>query len=74
MSGGCRVCSLFVKNEKQQEWLSKIGKLADEFAKTAAYYDEHALFPEDNIRRLRESGYTALTVAKNLGGEGIFAV
>ncbi|KRT95947.1 acyl-CoA dehydrogenase family protein [Bacillus glycinifermentans] len=71
MSGGCRVCSLFVKNEKQQEWLSKIGKLADEFAKTAAYYDEHALFPEDNIRRLRESGYTALTVAKNLGGEGI---
>ncbi|WP_035427906.1 acyl-CoA dehydrogenase family protein [Bacillus sp. NSP9.1] len=71
MSGGCRVGSVFVKNEKQQEWLSKIGKLADEFAKTSAYYDEHALFPTEHIQKLRDSGYTALTVGKDYGGEGI---
>ncbi|MDA1477799.1 acyl-CoA dehydrogenase family protein [Bacillus changyiensis] len=63
--------SIFVKNVKQQEWLEKIGKLADEFEKSAAYYDEHALFPKEHIERLRDSGYTALTVAKEQGGEGI---
>ncbi|MCF7619765.1 acyl-CoA/acyl-ACP dehydrogenase [Bacillus sonorensis] len=71
MSGGFHVCSLFVKNGKQREWLEKIGKLADEFAKTAAYYDEHALFPKEHIQQLRDSGYTALTVAERYGGEGI---
>ncbi|MGN9863759.1 acyl-CoA dehydrogenase family protein [Bacillus swezeyi] len=65
------MCSVFVKNEKQQEWLCKIGNLADEFAKTSAYYDEHALFPEEHIQKLRDSGYTALTVGKEYGGEGI---
>ncbi|MEM5842722.1 acyl-CoA dehydrogenase family protein [Bacillus sp. LMB3902] len=65
------MCSIFVKTERQQEWLDKIGKLADEFEKTAAYYDEHAQFPAEHIQKLRDSGYTALTVGKDYGGEGI---
>ena len=59
------------ENGRQQEWLDKIGKLADEFEKTAAYYDEHAQFPAEHIQKLRDSGYTALTVGKDYGGEGI---
>ncbi|MED4804242.1 acyl-CoA dehydrogenase family protein [Bacillus atrophaeus] len=63
--------SLFIYNEQQRQWIEKIGRLADEFQKTAASDDEHGRFPIEKIQVLRDSGYTALTVPKSHGGTGI---
>ncbi|MFP3422242.1 acyl-CoA dehydrogenase, partial [Bacillus sp. SIMBA_161] len=54
--------SLWIQNERQREWMEKIGLLADEFQKTAALDDEAGRFPAEKIQRLRDAGYTALTV------------
>ncbi|PIK29771.1 acyl-CoA dehydrogenase [Bacillus siamensis] len=63
--------SLWIQNERQREWMEKIGLLADEFQKTAALDDEEGRFPAEKIERLRDAGYTALTVPEAFGGAGI---
>ncbi|MBI0443000.1 acyl-CoA dehydrogenase family protein [Bacillus velezensis] len=63
--------SLWIQNERQREWMEKIGLLADEFQKTAALDDEAGRFPAEKIQRLRDAGYTALTVPEAFGGAGI---
>ncbi|WP_198863499.1 acyl-CoA dehydrogenase family protein [Bacillus velezensis] len=63
--------SLWIQNERQREWMEKIGLLADEFQKTAALDDEAGRFPTEKIQRLRDAGYTALTVPEAFGGAGI---
>jgi alkylation response protein AidB-like acyl-CoA dehydrogenase len=44
--------------------------LAQEFAATAAEHDRTAVFPFDNIRRLRETGLAALITPREFGGRG----
>lgn len=56
--------------DRDQKFIDLAATLADEFAPRAAKYDEEASFPYENYARLRESGYTALTIPEELGGLG----
>src|SRR5215831_1039775 len=56
--------------EREQRFLDLAATLADEFAQRAAQHDEEASFPYENYARLRESGYTNLTIPKEFGGLG----
>lgn len=51
--------------------MEKIGRLADEFQQTAAEDDEQGRFPVEKIQKLRDAGYTALTLPASHGGGGI---
>lgn len=63
--------SLFIKNDQQRQWMEKIGRIADEFQQTAAEDDEQGRFPVEKIQKLRDAGYTALTLPASHGGGGI---
>jgi alkylation response protein AidB-like acyl-CoA dehydrogenase len=56
--------------EREQRFIDLAATLADEFAPRAAQYDENEAFPHENYARLRESGYTTLTIPEELGGMG----
>ena len=56
--------------KREQRFLDLAATLADEFAPRAARYDEDASFPHENYARLRDSGYTILTIPEELGGLG----
>jgi alkylation response protein AidB-like acyl-CoA dehydrogenase len=56
--------------EREQRFIDLAATLAEEFAPRAAKYDEEAAFPHENYARLRESGYTLLTIPEELGGMG----
>jgi alkylation response protein AidB-like acyl-CoA dehydrogenase len=56
--------------EREQRFIDLAATLADEFAERAAQYDEDERFPSENYARLRESGYTILTIPEELGGLG----
>lgn len=61
---------LFIKTEAQRQWLEKIATLEEAFKSRSQQIDELASFPHDNIRALREIGYTKITLPQQLGGEG----
>ena len=56
--------------EREQRFVDLAAGLADDFAKRAAQHDEEASFPHENYARLKESGYTVLTIPEKLGGLG----
>src|SRR6266404_1782526 len=56
--------------EREQRFLDLAAMLADEFAPRAARYDEEGSFPYENYARLRESGYSILTIPEEFGGAG----
>jgi alkylation response protein AidB-like acyl-CoA dehydrogenase len=56
--------------ERERRFLDLAATLADEFAPRAARYDEEESFPHENYARLRESGYTIMTIPEELGGLG----
>lgn len=56
--------------EREQRFIDLAGMLADEFAPRAAQHDEEGSFPHENYARLRESGYTLMTIPEELGGHG----
>ena len=56
--------------EREQRFIDLAAELADDFAARAAQHDEEASFPYENYARLRESGYTVLTIPEELGGLG----
>src|SRR5215469_14986817 len=56
--------------DREQRFLSLAAELADEFAPRAAAHDAEGSFPFENYRRLRESGYTIMTIPEELGGLG----
>lgn len=60
--------SLFIQNDQQRQWMEKIGRIADEFQQTAAEDDEQGRFPAEKIQKLRDAGYTALTLPVSHGG------
>ena len=56
--------------EREQGFIDLAITLADDFATRAAQHDEEGSFPYENYRRLKETGYTILTVPEELGGMG----
>ncbi|MEW6298524.1 MAG: acyl-CoA dehydrogenase family protein [Thermodesulfobacteriota bacterium] len=56
--------------EREQRFIGLAATLADDFAQRAARHDEDESFPYENYARLRESGYTILTIPEELGGGG----
>jgi len=56
--------------EREQCFIDLAATLADDFAQRAAQHDAEASFPHENYIRLRESGYTILTIPEELGGLG----
>src|SRR5262245_19249976 len=56
--------------EREQRFIDLAATLADEFAPRAAQYDENEAFPYENYARLKETGYTILTIPEELGGLG----
>jgi alkylation response protein AidB-like acyl-CoA dehydrogenase len=57
-------------SEREQRFIDLAAELADDFAKRAAQHDEEGSFPFENYQRLKESGYTTLTITESLGGLG----
>lgn len=62
---------LFIKNEKQQQWVDQLFKLEDSFKSYAAVVDELSIFPTKNIEDLQAVGYGSITVPQAYGGEGL---
>jgi alkylation response protein AidB-like acyl-CoA dehydrogenase len=56
--------------QREQRFIDLAAGLADEFAPRAAQHDEEESFPYENYARLRETGYTVLTIPEELGGLG----
>ena len=56
--------------DKQQRIIDLARKLAREFAPRAEQHDREGSFPFENIARLKESGYSAMTTPKEYGGWG----
>jgi alkylation response protein AidB-like acyl-CoA dehydrogenase len=57
-------------SKREQQFIDLAATLADEFSERAARYDEEEAFPFDNYTRLRETGYTIMTIPEELGGLG----
>lgn len=56
--------------EREQRFVDLAATLADDFAQRTAQHDEEASFPYENYARMRESGYTIMTIPEELGGAG----
>jgi alkylation response protein AidB-like acyl-CoA dehydrogenase len=56
--------------EREQGFIDLATTLGDDFATRAAQHDEEGSFPYENYARLKETGYTILTVPEELGGMG----
>jgi alkylation response protein AidB-like acyl-CoA dehydrogenase len=56
--------------EREQRFIDLAAELAGDFAARAAQHDEDASFPYENYARLKESGYSILTIPEELGGMG----
>src|ERR1700689_1834686 len=59
-----------INPEREQRFIDMAAALADEFAQRAARHDEERSFPHENYARMRESGYTLLTIPEKFGGLG----
>lgn len=62
---------LFIKTERQREWIDKLEKKKTSFGSYSKEIDEKSRFPMENIQSLVNIGYTTLPLAKGFGGEGI---
>ncbi len=56
--------------DREQRFIDLAATLADDFAQRAAQHDEEESFPYENYARLRESGYSIMTIPEELGGAG----
>lgn len=61
---------LFIQNDMQQQWLSKLDEIGEQMKVYAQRNDEQQLFPFENIQKLREIGYTSVTLPTQYGGAG----
>jgi len=61
----------FLKAGTMEERLEVMKDLSRNFWLRANDINKNGVFPYDNIKDLKNSGYTALTVPSELGGEGI---
>ncbi len=62
--------SVFYKKPSHQEWDEKLEALRPVFDRTARQIDEDGAFPTENLNRLRQIGYTKLTLPTTYGGAG----
>jgi len=62
---------LFIKTEKQRQWLEKLAVIEQSFKERATTIDEESRFPVENIDTLREIGYTKITLPEIYGGDGL---
>lgn len=62
---------LFIKTAQQREWVQRLATLEEHIKQNAQQHDEESSFPHDNINKLREIGYTKITLPKEFGGEGL---
>lgn len=62
---------LFVQTKEQQQWLDKLVTVEESFKQNAQQIDEESVFPFENFKKLREIGYTKITLPKEFGGEGL---
>ena len=56
--------------EREQRFIDLAATLADDFATRAAQHDAEGSFPHENYERLKETGYSVLTIPEELGGMG----
>jgi alkylation response protein AidB-like acyl-CoA dehydrogenase len=59
-----------LNSEREQRFIDLAAGLADDFAQRAAQHDAEESFPHENYARLRESGYSIMTIPESLGGLG----
>lgn len=59
----------FIRNEREAKIAARADQLARIFAERAPKHDLEGTFPFENFNELRGSGYLALTVPKQHGGE-----
>jgi alkylation response protein AidB-like acyl-CoA dehydrogenase len=59
-----------LNTEREQRFVDLAAGLAEEFAPRAAKHDEEESFPYENYARLRETGYSIMTIPESLGGLG----
>lgn len=69
--GGTDMKTLFIRTDKQREWLEKLCCQGDSIRNAAEKTDELAAFPVQQIQGLVEIGYSRLTLPKEYGGEGL---
>lgn len=62
--------NVFVKTEKQHQWLERLATVEEELKQRAREYDELNKLCRENIQTLRQLGYTKLTLPVEYGGEG----
>ncbi len=63
---------MFVELTPEQQRIIALARdLAKEFAPRAEQHDREGSFPYENIARLKETGYTAMTTPKEYGGWGV---
>ena len=62
--------NLYIKTEKQQEWINRLYELEEKFKSKSAEIDEQSIFPKENVEDLIKLGYANLTLPKSYGGYG----
>lgn len=71
MKGEVYMKALFIRTDKQREWLKKLCCQGEGIRKAAAETDELAVFPVNQIKELVDIGYSSLTLPRKYGGEGL---
>jgi alkylation response protein AidB-like acyl-CoA dehydrogenase len=61
---------VFIRTEKQRQWLEKLSTVEEKIKQSAQQIDESNEFCGENIQTLRNLGYSKLTLPKEYGGEG----
>ncbi|WP_199173640.1 acyl-CoA dehydrogenase family protein [Sporosarcina sp. P3] len=62
---------LFITTDFQRRWVNELTEAGPFFSSFSEQSDELSKFPQENIEKLIEMGYTTLTLPKEFGGEGI---
>lgn len=62
--------NLFIKTEKQRQWLDQLYELEHKFKSKSAEIDEQSIFPKENVEDLIKLGYACLTLPESYGGKG----
>lgn len=62
--------NLYIKTEKQQQWIDRIYELEHKFKSKSAEIDEQSVFPKENVEDLIKLGYASLTLPESYGGNG----
>ncbi|ARF16515.1 acyl-CoA dehydrogenase family protein [Sporosarcina ureae] len=62
---------LFITTDFQRRWVNELTEAGPFFSSFSERSDELSKFPQENIEKLIEMGYTTLTLPKEFGGEGI---